>query len=200
MLTEGFHDVPAGSLAMVVTHLEMRAQAPLREVPAPSDVSLRHVPNPASDWYRDLFFRVGGKNWLWFSRLEMSDADLRKILDDENVMIFAVERDGQAEGLLELDFRERDACELAFFGLTEQLVGGGIGRWLMDHAIQTAWSRPISRFHVHTCTLDSPQALNFYCRSGFTPYRRQIEIAPDPRLSGGLPADAAPQIPTISAG
>ena len=32
MLTDGYHDVPLGKLAMVVTHLEMREAAPLRDV------------------------------------------------------------------------------------------------------------------------------------------------------------------------
>jgi len=41
MLTDGYHDVPLGKLAMVVTHLEMREAAPSRDVPAPEGVTLR---------------------------------------------------------------------------------------------------------------------------------------------------------------
>jgi len=89
---------------------------------------------------------------------------------------------GQDEGMLELDFRHAKECELGYFGLTSGMVGTGAGRWLMEHALTLAWAQPITRFHVHTCTLDSPQALAFYMRSGFTAYRRQIEIADDPRL------------------
>jgi hypothetical protein len=54
----------------------------------------------------------------------------------------------------------------------------------MNRALEKVWQRPISRFWVHTCTLDHPNALAFYMRSGFVPFRRQIEIAPDPRLQG----------------
>jgi hypothetical protein len=32
--------------------------------------------------------------------------------------------------------------------------------------------------------MDHPNALGFYIRSGFVPFRRQIEVAPDPRLDG----------------
>jgi GNAT superfamily N-acetyltransferase len=195
MLTDGFHNVPAGKLAMVVTHLEMRSRADMRDITTPQGITLRHINKPDSDWYRDLFFRVGGRDYLWFSRLEMSDTDLRVILDDPQVEVWAIEKNGVAEGLLELDLREDRACELAFFGLTQALVGSGIGRWLMNHAITRAWSHPIDRFHVHTCTLDSPQALGFYCRSGFTPIKQQIEISPDFRLSGGLPRDAGQHVP-----
>jgi hypothetical protein len=50
---------------------------------------------------------------------------------------------------------------------------------------------------VHTCTLDGPNALAFYQRSGFTAYQRQLETFPDPRLNGLIPRDAAPHIPII---
>ncbi|BDY14642.1 hypothetical protein Sulfitobl28_06120 [Sulfitobacter pontiacus] len=35
MLTDGYHDVPLGKLAMVVTHLEMREAAPCGMSPPP---------------------------------------------------------------------------------------------------------------------------------------------------------------------
>ena len=195
MLTNGFHDVPPGKVAAVVTHLEMRARPGARPAPGAAAWPIRRVEAPALDWYRDLFLRVGGQDWLWFSRMGMGDAELSAILSDPNVHVYAVEKDGQAEGLLELDFRVSGECELAYFGLTPALVGQGMGRALMNFAIEAAWSAPISRFHVHTCTLDSPQALGFYIRSGFTPYRQQIEIADDPRLTGDLPMEAGPHVP-----
>jgi hypothetical protein len=37
-------------------------------------------------------------------------------------------------------------------------------------------------------------------KSGFTPYQRQLETFPDPRISGHLPREAAPQIPLIEKG
>lgn len=197
MLADGFHSVPPGKVAAVVTHLDMRARPALRPAPMAEDVKIRRIEAPGIGWYRDLFLRVGGQDWLWFSRMGMADAALDAILSDENVQVYAVERDGQAEGLLELDFRQPGQCELAYFGLTPALVGQGVGRRLMNFAIETAWSAPIERFHVHTCTLDSPQALGFYIRSGFTPVRQEIEIADDPRLNGNLPMSAGPHVPVF---
>jgi hypothetical protein len=55
----------------------------------------------------------------------------------------------------------------------------------------------MSRVHVHTCTLDHPAALAAYIRAGFRPYKRAIERFTDPRLTGILPADAAPQVPLL---
>lgn len=195
MLSNGFHDVPMGKVAAVVTHLEMHARPETRPVPERADLPIRRVDAPALDWYRDLFLRVGGQDWLWFSRMGMDDAALAAILSDPDVHVYVVEKAGKAEGLLELDFRQSGECELAYFGLTSALVGQGMGRRLMNVAIDAAWAAPITRFHVHTCTLDSPQALGFYIRSGFTPYRQQIEIADDPRLAGDLPMEAGPHVP-----
>ncbi|WP_386169504.1 GNAT family N-acetyltransferase [Sulfitobacter pontiacus] len=195
MLTDGYHDVPLGKLAMVVTHLEMREAAPLRDVPAPEGVTLRAL-TPTLDWYRDIFRRVG-QDWLWFGRLTKTDAELQALLSDADTQFFTLTKDGRDEALLELKFTADGTCELAYFGLTPTLIGSGAGRYLMNHAIRTAWARPISRFHLHTCTLDSPQALSFYIRSGFTPFKRQVEVADDPRLIDLLDKDAGAHVPTI---
>lgn len=190
-----FLDVPDGKIAAVVTHLQMFERPAPRHVPDVDAELVRH-PKPDLDWYRDLFARVGG-DWMWFSRLGMSDADLSAILHRDDVHLYSVRKEGRDEGMLELDFRVPNECELGYFGLAPAMVGTGAGRWLMDHAISLAWDQPIARFHVHTCTLDSPQALAFYMRSGFTAYRRQVEIADDPRKIGVLPADSSPQEPII---
>jgi GNAT superfamily N-acetyltransferase len=192
---DGYSDVPAGKIAAVVTHLEMTARPAFRVDP-PGAWSLRRVEAPGLDWFRDLYRRVG-EEWLWFSRLQMSDADLAAIVQSPLVEVHALMQDGCDEGLLELDFREPGQCELAFFGVTEKLIGSGAGRWLMNRAMERAWSRPVGRVWVHTCTFDHPGAVAFYQRSGFRPFRRQVEIADDPRLDGTVRRDAARHVPII---
>lgn len=194
MLENGFHPVPAGKIAMVVTHLEMRARPETRAVPLPDHVAFRTVA-ASPEWFRDVFTRVGSLEWLWYGRLKLDDATLAALLDDPNIEHYTLSSDRRDEALLELDFRQPGACELSFFGLTPALIGTGSGRYLMNAAIKRAWSRPIERFHVHTCTFDSPQALSFYRRSGFEPVRQEIEIDDDPRLHGVLPPSAGPNIP-----
>lgn len=194
MIADGLHDVPPGKLAMIVTHLEMRARPDLRPATLPAGVSFEPLP-PDTETYRDLFHRVGLQDWLWFERMKLSETELRATLTDRDVALFTLRLDGRAEALLELDFRQQSACELAYFGLTRALMGKGAGRFLMTQAITRAWGRPIVRFHVHTCTLDSPGALAFYQRSGFKPLRQQVEICDDPRLTGLLPEDAGPHVP-----
>ncbi|WP_022683741.1 GNAT family N-acetyltransferase [Sphingobium bisphenolivorans] len=192
----GLTTVPDDQIATIVTHLEMRDRPrPAPIAPAP----LRLVPwkTPAPQSYRALFRRVG-EPWLWFSRLVMSDEALTAIIHDPAVQIYAVtDLRGVEVGLLELDFRSLPDCELAFFGLIPELTGKGFGRWLMAQAKALAWRKEVTRFWVHSCTLDSPAALGFYQKAGFVPYKREVETFADPRLAGTLARDAAPHVPLL---
>ena len=195
ILPDGYSDVPAGKIAAVVTHLEMT----VRPAPSPTPPglwTLRKVTRPDLAWYRDLYRRVG-EEWLWFSRIRMTDDKLAARLHHPLVETFALAAEGSDEGLLELDFREAGACEIGMFGVTPKLVGKGAGRWLMHHALELAWSQPVKRVWLHTCTLDHPAALPFYQRAGFRPFRRQVEIEDDPRLDGTAPRAVAKQVPVI---
>lgn len=197
-LPNGYSAVAPGHIATVVTSLEMHQRPELRPAqPFPLGVQLEPLGRPSSERYRSLY-RTVGEEWLWFSRLIMPDKQLRQILDDPRVNIFAL-RDGERDvGILELDFRQPKECELAFFGLATGAIGKGIGRALMNDAIKMAWAESINRFWVHTCTLDHPNALDFYRRSGFVPYAFQVEVMPDPRLTGAIPRDCAPHVPLIA--
>lgn len=197
-LPDGMTELAPGKIASVVTYLQMFTRPAPREVTLPTGLSVQRQMAPSVEWYRDLY-RLVGEGYLWFSRLEMADDDLAAHLAREQVEVWSVVRDGCDLGLLELEWFDNGDCELSFFGLAPDLVGGGVGRWLMEHALERAFGRPIERFFVHTCTLDSPQALGFYERSGFVPYGRAIEIVDDPRNRGLIAADKALQIPLFPA-
>jgi GNAT superfamily N-acetyltransferase len=134
---------------------------------------------------------------MWFSRLVMKDEDLAAILSNPAIESYVLMRGNEALGMLELNFADMPNCELAFYGLVPEAIGSGLGRILMDESIRRAWERPISRYWVHTCNFDSPQALPFYMRSGFVPYARMVEVHDDPRLLGKMDMDASAQIPVI---
>jgi GNAT superfamily N-acetyltransferase len=195
ILSDGYSDVPAGKIAAVVTHLEMTERPVLRADPAGAWI-LRRVETPGLDWFRDLYRHVG-EEWLWFSRLQMTDAELAAIIQSPLVEVYALVQEGRDEGLLELDFREAGQCEIAYFGVTAKLVGSGAGRWLMNRTLELAWSRQVNRVWVHTCTFDHPAALAFYQRSCFRAFRRQIEIADDPRFDGTMPRNVAKHVPIV---
>ncbi|MGO4404303.1 GNAT family N-acetyltransferase [Bosea sp. RAF48] len=194
----GTTDLPPGKVAAIVTSLEMFERPPERaDPPGTEGFSLDPIERSDIDRYLRIYRQLG-ERWMWFSRLVAPRAELEPIFSDPAVAIYAACFDGQDVGLLELDFRVPGEGELAFFGLDEPVVGKGAGRWLMNRALELAWTRPISRFWVHTCTLDHPAALGFYRRSGFTVFKRGIEVDDDPRLTGKLRRDAVAHHPVIA--
>lgn len=194
ILDTGYHAVAPGKLVNAVTFLEMRARpvAPARI--APEGLSVDRWQEPDAEAYLDLF-RAVGADWLWASRLDMGLDRLSAHLREPGIEVYRLLRGEAALGLLELDFRGGGECEIAYFGLVPAAIGQGAGRFFMDQAIARAWEKPISRFWLHTCNFDHPAALDFYRRSGFTPYKMMAEVMDDPRLNGLLPRDAAPHVP-----
>jgi GNAT superfamily N-acetyltransferase len=195
MIPDGYTDLAPGKLASVVTYLEMLQRPALSDVSS-SPVQLRHVENPELSWYRAIFRRAGAQ-WLWFSRLEMTDAQLAAVLQNTNIEFFLAESAGSEIGMAELDRSQSPDVEITSFALFSEAIGKGLGKPFMTQLLDRAWSRSTARVWLHTCNLDGPAALTFYIKSGFRPYKRAIEVADDPRLRGILPEDAAPQVPII---
>jgi GNAT superfamily N-acetyltransferase len=189
---DGTTDLPPGKIASVVTYLAMAAP-PAARPPDPRLTLARLTGADAARYLR--IYRTIAERWFWFSRLGMAPATLAALLDDPGVQAFAAIVDGVDAGVVEIDFRVPGEAELVYFGLTGDHVGKGLGRVLMDRAQAVAWSAPIARFWLHTCTLDHPGAVAFYRRCGFVPYKLAVEIADDPRLTGALPRNAFPDVP-----
>lgn len=114
MLKDGYHDVPKGKVATVVTQLEMRKRAQTRDVPQPDDWRLTRIQSPTVPWYRALYMSVGA-DWLWFGRMKLPDADIDKVLSHPGVHIYTLQKDGTDGALLELDFRTNGECEPGLF-------------------------------------------------------------------------------------
>lgn len=179
-------------IGTVVTYLEMTERPRPRPFP-PSPLRLQPWKDPDPAKYRLLFERVGTR-WLWFSRLAMTDAELRQAICEVHAVL---DPRGVEVGMIELDFAQPGECLIRFLGLVPELAGKGHGKWLFAQVLAMAWRRDVERVHVHTCTLDHPAALPAYLNAGFRPYRRALESFADPRISGLLPKDAAPQIPLL---
>ncbi len=183
-------------VATIVTTLERHAPPRPRPLPE-SPLRLVRWARPEPDKYRALFRRVGAP-WLWYSRLEMNDARLRAAIDRPETQVHAVvDRAGIEVGLLEFTHPASDWCALDYLALVPELTGNGHGRWLMALALGMMWRPGVSFIRVNTCTLDHPSALNFYRAQGFVAVRRTVETFPDPRLTGLLALEDAPQIPLL---
>jgi GNAT superfamily N-acetyltransferase len=199
MIPDGYTDLAPGKVASVVTYLEMLKRPALADVSSSGvhrDVQLRPVRDPQLDWYRAIFRRAGAQ-WLWFSRLEMTDNQLAAVLQNPDVEFFLAESAGNEIGIAELDRSQSPNVEITSFALFSEAIGKGLGKPFIAQLLARAWTPSTTRVWLHTCNLDGPAALSFYMKCGFRPYKRAIEVADDPRLRGILPEDAAPQVPII---
>jgi GNAT superfamily N-acetyltransferase len=170
-----------------VTYLEMLERPPARQLPAPPGklALLRTEPCTVS-FYRYLYDAVGTP-WVWFERRLWSDATLAAELAKHTTEIFVLHVGGVPAGFFELDAAEARQTKLCYFGLLPEFIGRRLGPFLLNAAIEQAWSRPLERFWVNTCTFDHPRALPLYQRAGFVVYARRKASFDDPRESGILP-------------
>ena len=74
------HPPPPGHVGAVVTALAMTERPRPAPLPA-SELRLEPWPELDLDRYRALFRSVGAR-WLWYSRLVMSDGELRAALGE----------------------------------------------------------------------------------------------------------------------
>jgi GNAT superfamily N-acetyltransferase len=176
-------DEPA-ELDVTITYLEMLeqpARGPARPPRLTEKIALMRAERPTVGFYRYLYNAVG-EPWLWYERNQLSDEALTAIIQDEQVEVCVLYYAGTPAGYAELDLRQEGETELAYFGLIPDYIGLGLGSYLLDWAIDTAWSRNPRRLWVNTCTLDHPAALPVYQKAGFMPCNQETIRIKDPRL------------------
>ena len=132
---------------------------------------IRRDPCSVED-YRRLYRDVGAQ-WYWHDRLEMNDAELAAVLTQPNVQVWELEVDGHSAGYFELQRDAEGAVEIVYFGLVAGFMGRGLGKFLLNRAIEVAAQMGANRVWLHTCTLDSDRALPNYKARGFREYRTQ---------------------------
>lgn len=170
---------------VTITYLEMLAQ-PTRPSSHPPrlkrKIALMRAEAPTVGFYRYLYNEVGAA-WSWYERNQLADDKLAVIIQDDRVEIYVLYVGGAPAGYAELDRRQPSEVELAYFGLMPDYVGLGLGGYMLDWAIETAWSQPVKRLWVHTCTLDHPAALPVYQKAGFAPYKQETVAIADPAIN-----------------
>lgn len=123
--------------------------------------------------YLHVYRKIGGP-WDWANRLVMDKEELRLFLNDEQNEIYYALYNNEIVGYIELDMHHSD-IELVYFGLSKHYIGKGFGREMINYILLLMQKQNINRVWLHTCEFDSPQALAFYLKSGFTIYDEKIE-------------------------
>jgi len=136
----------------VITYLEMLARPAGRRVPAPLDkLALMRAENCTVHFYRYLYTAVG-EPWLWFERRLIDDAALAIQIHKPTVEIFVLYVRGVPAGFFELDTSAPRDTKLSYFGLVYDFIGRRLGPYLLQAAIDQAWSRPARSLlaaHLH---------------------------------------------------
>ncbi|PRY24363.1 RimJ/RimL family protein N-acetyltransferase [Aliiruegeria haliotis] len=167
---------PAGTeIRYTVTWLEMtrRPTFPHPPLPVGKPAALLKADEPPAWFFLGLYDAVG-RHYAWEDMFERPEEELEAWLKDPNTALYTLMRSGWPHGFFLLDYREAGICDIVYFGLVPQAVGRGLGRFLLESAILTAWEFPgVEKLTVNTCSLDHPRALGTYQRCGFEPVRQQ---------------------------
>ena len=67
--------------------------------------------------------------------IENSEDEIDEFVNDKNVLLYSLIKDGWPVGFYMLDYRKKDICDLSFFGLVDEVIGIGLGKYLLQTAI-----------------------------------------------------------------
>lgn len=158
---------------MTIYYLEM-LEAPSYERAVAPEYTLVECEANQPEFNKFLYSLVG-KQWDWTDRLVWDDARWEQVVTSCDLRTWVAYSDGIVAGYFELH-KQGDDVEILYFGLSPEFIGRGIGRPLLEDAINQAWSwQGVRRVWVHTCSLDHPAALKNYERRGFKLYKTEEE-------------------------
>jgi GNAT superfamily N-acetyltransferase len=156
------------------TYLELNAPQDLVGADRPDDGSrVERVPECPPSFFRYLYTAVGGR-YHWIDRLPWTDDDIRRYLATPGVSFWVLYSAGAPAGYFELKRHADASVEIAYFGLLQEFIGRGLGKYLLTEAAREAWRQGARRVWLHTCTLDGPAALPNYKARGFQPFKQEI--------------------------
>lgn len=164
---------PMPRVEVVRTYLQLESRDHMVSVAAaPEGVSVHELtPCPVAVSRR--LYREVGERFHWVDRLSLSDEELATYLGRADLRVFVARESNQDLGFFELLRHPDQSIEIACFGLISQARGRGIGKWLLQRAVELAWEWGAPRIWLQTCTLDAPAALPNYLARGFVVYRSE---------------------------
>ncbi|MCY3781233.1 MAG: GNAT family N-acetyltransferase [Chloroflexi bacterium] len=164
---------------LITTYLEMTS--PAHFAPAfvqANDVEIVRMEMPDLGFYKFLYQSVG-EEWAWRDRLQIPNAELRRILTSPRTQVYVMYVSGSPAGYVELYKHDDNAVEIAYFGLRRDYMGRGLGKHLLSYGVARAWEMDATRVWLHTCNLDGPHALANYQKRGFRIFKVVEEPMPE---------------------
>ena len=100
--------------------------------------------------------------------------ELESFLTDNNVILYSLIFQGVPKGFFVLDYRQLPICDLAYFGLFDDITGQGIGKLMMNTVFEAVIEQgDVKTLTVNTNTLDHKSALPLYQKAGFSIYKTE---------------------------
>ena len=136
-------------------------------------ISFLKAISPNTSYFLYLYKEVGRK-YEWTDWLQSERGELESFLTDNNVILYSLIFQGVPKGFFVLDYRESPICDLAYFGLFDDITGQGIGKLMMNTVFEAVIEQgDIKTLTVNTNTLDHKSALPLYQKAGFSIYKTE---------------------------
>ncbi|MEA3557903.1 MAG: GNAT family N-acetyltransferase [Candidatus Thermoplasmatota archaeon] len=155
------------------SYLETREPSGFKAPEVNCDIDIRKREKVGKEEHRMLYAAVG-KEYRWVDRLIIPEDELQSILDDEMVELHTLHVDGKLAGYYELDRRREEEVEISYLGLLPAYIGKGLGKILLENALDMAWKGGPERVWLHTCEWDHPGAIPLYLKAGFRIYDHRV--------------------------
>lgn len=199
------------------TYLFMDERPARPPIPLPDGVNIARVTDMPASFFRYLYREVG-RGLHWEDRLDWSDATIRTHLGEPGEAFHVMYVQAAPAGYVELrrgsplpghlaEAPRRSAAaavNIDYFGLLPEYHGRGLGKALLERAIDAAWSLGATAaadpyIWLHTCTLDGPAALPNYLRRGFRAiatedYEHACVASPGQALGSPFRGTPVPQV------
>ena len=146
------------------------------------DLEIREARIACPELGRFLYESVGHA-WRWTDRLSWPYSTWLAHLERSEVEVWIAHREGVIVGYVELEHQVEESVEIVYFGLLRQFMGRGIGGLLLSDTVERAFRTGAQRVWLHTCSLDSPQAIQNYRARGFKLFNEETtlkDIPPSP--------------------
>ena len=154
-----------------VWHLEMKEPAANTQTPH-QRYELKKLQRTLPELNRFLYVTVGAP-WMWHMRLDWNWQQWADFLARDGVETWVAYQEGTPIGYFELDSHLSYQTEITYFGLVPEFVGQGLGKALLNDAIESAWQLNNQRIWLNTCSLDHPAALPNYLARGFEIFKEE---------------------------
>ncbi len=172
-VAEEFDKDLRGEMQVTTYYLELRSLEEFTPsaTEAP-DLEIREARLACPELGRFLYTAVG-RAWHWTDRLNWPYSKWLAHLERPEVEVWIAYLDGVIAGYVELERQPEEALEIVYFGLLRQFMGMGIGGFLLSDTVERAFRTGAKRVWLHTCSLDSPQAMENYRARGFVLFNEE---------------------------